>query len=208
MRDNLGLELSLSNNDCAQFGISLNNLSGCDFKGNPNVNKDEAKKVLQLGEVEYNKLQSRDALRWIIDHPARFMKLTAMRFVVFWIPNESGKIFLITPTRLPAVTPKPAGAAATGDSTGGPPSRRLERAVIYLMTLLSGIGLVILYRQDIESMAVCMSCLTIFPLIYYVVEFEDRYRYPVLWVTFLLGTLPITTFVRAIWQTWLGNEID
>jgi hypothetical protein len=225
IRDDLGLELSVSNDDCAQYGISLNIISGCFFKTHPNVSMEQAERVLELGEVEYNRLQLRDALRWITHHPTRFMKLTAMRFVAFWIPNESGKIFLMNPARLAAespsiveaatarddsnnllttparqtaLTPKTDAAPATGDR------RLFQRAVIYLMTLLSVVGLVLLYRQDLASMAVCMSCLTFFPLIYYAVEFEDRYRYPILWVTFLLGTLPITTFVRHVRRTWFG----
>jgi hypothetical protein len=40
--------------------------------------------------------------------------------------------------------------------------------------------------------------LVLFPLVYYVVQYEERYRYPVLWMTFLLGSLPITDFVRHI----------
>jgi len=34
------------------------------------------------------------------------------------------------------------------------------------------------------------------PLIYYTVEYEYRYRYPILWVTFLLGSLLITASVQ------------
>jgi hypothetical protein len=201
IRDDLGLELSVSNNDCAQFGISMNNISGCFFKNHPNISMDQAKLVSQLGEVEYNRLRLRDAMSWIIVHPTRFAKLTAMRFVVFWIPNESGKIFLMNATRPAAVTPNATAEVAAGDN-----DRRLfERAVIYLMTLFSGAGLLILYRRDTKSMAVCMSCLTVFPLIYYVVQFEDRYRYPTLWVTFLLGALPITAVVRVVWRAWLGT---
>jgi hypothetical protein len=202
IRDDLGLELSVSNNDCAQFGIALNNLSGCFLNRHPNDSLDEAKMVSQLGEVEYNHVKLRDARRWIIDHPAQFAKLTALRFVVFWIPSESGKIFLIRATRPRAVTPEAAGAAATGDHR----RRLFERGVVYLMTLLSGVGLVILFRQDIESMAVCASCLTVYPLIYYIVQFEDRYRYPILWVTFLLGAVPITSLARVIRRTRLRTK--
>jgi hypothetical protein len=62
------------------------------------------------------------------------------------------------------------------------------------MTPLSVAGLFILYRRDILSWLVCLICLGLFPLIYYTVQYEYRYRYPILWVTFLLGSLPITAF--------------
>jgi len=74
----------------------------------------------------------------------------------------------------------------------------LERFVIYLMTSLSTVGLVILFRRDFKSAVVCVSCLAVFPVIYYFVQYQDRYRYPLMWLTFLLGALPISIFVRRV----------
>jgi len=185
IRDNFGLELSVSNNDCAQFSIALNLASGC-MNDHPSLNLNEARKVLELGEPKYFELRRQEALHWIGDHPARFLKLTAMRFVFFWMPSESGTIHV--------------GLGFAG------PGRHLERYVIYLMTLLSGAGLLILYQRDARSAAICMSCLTLYPLVYYIVEFEDRYRYPIMWVTFLLGALPITTYMRRFWHALYARE--
>ena len=70
------------------------------------------------------------------------------------------------------------------------------------MTLLSGPGLVILYRRDVKSATLLISCLTVFPLVYYIVQFEYRYRYPIMWVTFLLGAVPITACVRRLSKTF------
>ncbi len=173
LRDDFGLELSVSNNDCARFGLRANMATGCFDEFHPNHNVNEAREVLQLGEVEYNDLRLREALLWIGSHPVGFIKLSLTRLIAFWMPTETFTIH---------------------DASG----RRLERVTIYLMTLLSVPGLVILYRRDVTSAAVLLSCLTVFPLIYYVVQFEDRYRYPVMWVTFLLGALPITTCARRL----------
>ena len=96
-----------------------------------------------------------------------------MRLIAFWFPTESGSIHY----------------AGSG--------RRLERVVIYLMTLLSLEGLVILCRLDVKSAAVCISCLALFPLIYYIVQFIDRYRDPIMWMTFLLGAVPITRYIGS-----------
>jgi hypothetical protein len=173
VRDDFGLELSVSNNDCAQFGIARSIESGCFNRVHPNHSLSEAKKVLELGEPEYNEMRLREALHWISAHPREFIQLSALRVMAFWMPSET----------------EPAHYAAGG--------RRLERAVVYCMTILSVAGLLVLYRQDIRSAAVCASCLLAFPLVYYVVEFEDRYRYPVMWVTFLLGSLPITNCLNS-----------
>jgi hypothetical protein len=173
VRDNLGMELSISNNDCAMFGIAQNIDSGCFIKVHPNINIIEARKVLEYGEPKYNDLKLSEALYWIKTHPARFFRLSSLRVAAFWMPP----------------------------ATGGPYSlrgsgRRLERISIYGMTLLSVAGLLILYRRDSLSASLCVLCLGFFPLIYYFVQYEWRYRYPILWVTFLLGSLPITSFAQ------------
>ena len=179
VRDNFGLELSVSNNDCARFGFQENLQTGCFEKFHPYANVNEARKVVELGEVNYNELLLREALGWISSHPARFIKLSLMRFIAFWMPTESFTIH---------------------DAIG----HRLVRFAIYLMTLLSGAGLIILYRRDVKSAAVLISCLTVFPLVYYIVEFVGRYRYPIMWVTFLLGAVPITACTRRLWNS-LGS---
>jgi hypothetical protein len=176
IRDNFGLELSVSNNDCAQFGISVNEQTGCFQNIHPNKNVNEARKVMELGEIKYNALQLREALRWISSHPARFIKLSILRFIAFWMPTEN----LNNPY-------------ACG--------RHRERVVIYLITLLSVLGLVILCQRDIKSGLLLISCLTVFPLVYYLVQFEDRYRYPIMWATFLLGAMPLTACGRQLWET-------
>jgi len=79
--------------------------------------------------------------------------------------------------------------------------RRVERFVIYTMTLLSIPGLFVLYRRDSRSAVVCSICLAVFPLIYYLVQYDYRYRYPILWVTFLLGALPITALSRRVFDS-------
>ena len=177
IRDNLGLELSVSNNDCAQFGTRANIASGCFEKFHPNMNVNEARKVKELGEVKYNQLQLREALHWISKHPSRFSKLSIMRCIAFWMPTETFSIHY-----------------ASG--------RRSERFAIYMMTLLSAPGLIILYRCNIKSALLLISCLMVFPLVYYIVQFEDQYRYAIMWVTFLLGAVPITASVRRLWDAF------
>jgi hypothetical protein len=172
VRDDFGLELSVSNNNCADFSIYKNLSSGCFDKFHPNHNVGEAEKVRAMGEVKYDGLRLREAESWIDAHPKEFVGLSVLRFIAFWIPTQNGDV------------PEASGW-------------RLARAIlyIYLMTALSGTGLMMLHRRDIRSSIVCLSCLAAFPLVYYFVQFEDRYRYPIMWLTFLLGSLPIATCV-------------
>ncbi len=180
VRDDLGLELAVSNNDCAQFSMEQN-FNGCFQRFHPNRSPQEVRKVIDLGEPDYNQLRLREALDWIKAHPRRFARLSIYRFIAWWMPTESGTL-------------RYADYAGKG--------RQLERFVIYLMTLLSSAGLMILFRRDFKSAVVCASCLAVFPTIYYFVEYQDRYRYPVMWLTFLLGALPISSFARRVYL-WL-----
>jgi hypothetical protein len=180
IRDNLGLELSVSNNDCAQFSLRLDLDTGCFV--HPSVSVTEARKVLEMGEVQYNDMRLREAIHWIVRHPTRFIGLTVRRFIAFWFPTENGTIHY----------------AGTG--------RRQERVLIYLMALFSLKGLLILYRLDVKSAAICMSCLALFPLVYYITQFVFWHNYPIMWLTFLLGAFPMTRYassrLRAVRSRW------
>jgi hypothetical protein len=176
LRDNFGLELATSNRDCAQFAARINFDSGCFDSSHPNGSLIEARKVAQMGEVRYNDQRLREGMKWIEGHPVRFLKLVGIRFVAFWFPTETANIHY----------------AGTG--------RRLERLIIYLMTLLSIAGVWMLYRRDNKSAYICLSCLVLYPLVYYVMQFIDRYRYPILWLSFLLGSLAITNLLGKVFD--------
>ena len=176
IRDNLGLELFISNNDCAQYGIHLNEQSGCFARYHPNVNLEEARQVLALGEPQYNDLRLQQALHWISTHQERFWSLTGQRVLAFWLPNERGSP-LQELSRLP-----------TGPRHG----------MMYGMTLLSCLGLWMLFRRDPRSGLICLLWLGVFPLIYYVIQYEERYRVPIWWLTYILGAAPITAFVSGL----------
>src|SRR5215469_16516226 len=83
VRDNLGLELAISNNDCAPLSFEKN-LELCFAKFHPNVSTAEARRVLKLGEPRYNDVRFDEALDWIRSHPAKFATLSAQRFFAFW----------------------------------------------------------------------------------------------------------------------------
>jgi len=167
LRDNFGLELGSANNDCAQFSVQLNEQAGCNI--HPNVNVAEALKVAQMGEPQYNAMRQHEAFQWIEAHPRRFMELTATRVAAFWFPSETAARHLYTGF-----------------------GRRRERGLMYLMSILCAPGLLLLYRKDRVSFALCIVCLLLFPIPYYITQFVFWHEYPVLWMIFLLGSLPIT----------------
>lgn len=86
-RDNLGLELHVSNNDCAAATFTEMSRSGCHAKTHPNANPQEAAKIREVGEIRYNRDRLWDALRWMRANPARFIGLALERCALFWFPD-------------------------------------------------------------------------------------------------------------------------
>jgi hypothetical protein len=86
VRDNFGLELSTSNNACAQPTLLENINSRCHFKTHPNPNPDIAGELMDKGEIQFNREQLRQALAWISTNPWAFASLAGRRFLKFWFP--------------------------------------------------------------------------------------------------------------------------
>lgn len=90
VRDNLGLELYVSNNALAQETFQLNNSSGLYARLHPDPSAAEAKECARLGEIEYNRRRMQAALAWIRSEPRRFLSLSAARARMFWFPAADG----------------------------------------------------------------------------------------------------------------------
>jgi hypothetical protein len=159
MRDDLGMELSISFNDCTPYGFDQSLARFCVQKLHPNSSAEEAAAILSLGESTYNADRLRAALRWIGGHPLRASTLVAQRFWFFWFPSEDG--------------------------WKGYVQQRGRALLLHLLTIASIAGLWFSWRQRTESALLLTLWLAIFPLIYCAVLFETRYRYPILWITWL-----------------------
>jgi len=172
LRDNLGLELAVSNNACASFSFVLNDApGGCFARNHPNENLGQALLVRSMGEPAYNRMRLREALRWISDNPSRFMTMTGQRFMAFWFPG----------------------------TLGGPIQQTGEwEWVTDLFTVLSIPGLVLLWRTNRYAAAALGLWLVCFPPIYFVIQFDPRYRHPVLWATFVAGAYLVTSLASLI----------
>ncbi len=88
VRNNLGLELSVSHNDRARAAIDDNEKSGA-YRGHPFSSEAEALKVKQLGEAAYDREKMRAASNWIRTNPLRFLNLTVLRVFYFWFPKTT-----------------------------------------------------------------------------------------------------------------------
>jgi hypothetical protein len=168
IRDNFGLELEVSNNPCSGFNMGQNLDSGCFGLHHPNNSAEQAARVRRLGEVAYNADKLRAAIAWIQSHPGRFLALTGERFVHFWFPTDQTDLRQIFQDRN---------------------GFRHYSLMVWLMTLLGTAGLCLLIRGDNKPLAFIFSLwLGLFPLVYYITQFDIRYRAPILWTTFLLAS--------------------
>jgi hypothetical protein len=84
-RSNLGLELQVSNNNFATADGEANARMP-EPRLHPFANNEERAKVRALGEVAYERQKWQQALAWINSHKLAFLRLTAERFRLFWLP--------------------------------------------------------------------------------------------------------------------------
>jgi len=177
----LGLELASSYNDCAPVGMRESEKIGCFGQRSPNYNLGEAQKARALGEAQYDSEKFQQAYHWIVANPRRFSSLTVQRIYAFWFPFEAD-----SPVQQLIIQ-----------------GRRRERLTIYVMTILSVLGLPLLMKSNRTVALTLASWLLFFPLIYYLHLFEDRYRYPILWATLVIGSYPLCLGLRSL-QRVLG----
>ena len=65
------------------------------------------------------------------------------------------------------------------------PGTYYQGLAVWWMTLLSIPGLVLLFRYREPALGFILSVLVLYPLVYYLVVTDLRYRYPVLWLSLL-----------------------
>jgi len=157
VRDNLGLELSVSNNECAEFSLIANQLTSCYV--HPNEDPQEAARFRSMGEYAYNQERLRQAVHWIAENPRRFGSLTLERAVAFWFPNGSGNPF-----------------TSQVD---------WNVKVLWAITLFSFPGLVLLWWRNRIAALICLIWLIFFPPVYYLIQFDVRYRTPIMWASLI-----------------------
>ncbi len=81
IRSNLGLELRMGNHEGGTAAMETMNFTR---PQHPRTQFAEARKVQQLGEVEYMRQALHETLAWVWENPLEFLKLTFLRFIYFW----------------------------------------------------------------------------------------------------------------------------
>jgi hypothetical protein len=173
IRDNLGTELSLANNPCATFSFNVNRSIQC--FSHPNETLAEARMVAASGEYEYNRAKLRDALTWIKANPGKFAILTKQRFMAFWFFSPRGIFF---------------------DGRHLP----LGILILWAVTPLSLVGLWMLFKKDRTAAGTFLLWMLLFPPVYYILSFTPRYRFPILWVSFIPASFVLSEAAQKIWQ--------
>ncbi len=190
VRTNLGMTLYASNNDCAQSSMIRDLMNGCYQTHHPNSSTPEAQYLQRVGEVQYDRNRIADAKAWMRAHPAMFLKLTARRIVEFWFP--------------PAEVIPPGYAFSNNFGLADYNERWMHQQhgidyAIWIVTGLSIVGLALMvFRRQAVAVFV-LTVLAVYPLMYYVVVSDVRYRYPVLW----LSLLPAGYFISE----WMSGGV-
>jgi hypothetical protein len=82
IRSNLGLELRMGNHDGAAATMEV--MDAQEEHNHPRTHFAEARKLRDIGEIEYMREAQQEALQWIRTHPAEFLWLTVQRFANLW----------------------------------------------------------------------------------------------------------------------------
>jgi hypothetical protein len=170
IRSNFGLELRMGNHQGAGATLGLSASGGTER--HPRTSMEEARKVQQLGELEYMRQAGREASGWIRSHPLAFLRLTSLRVGQYW---------------LGPIDDLPVAAGTT------------------LLTFLAAVGA---WRAwgglSVPQRAALLIPLATYPLVYYLVGYEARYRQP---MDGLLLLLAATTRSSAATPTKSGREL-
>lgn len=84
IRSNLGLELRMANHEGAAADMDVMDARQEQQHQHPRLLGEEARKIQELGEMEYMRQARREALEWIRTHPSEFLRLTVSRVIHFW----------------------------------------------------------------------------------------------------------------------------
>jgi hypothetical protein len=90
IRGNLGLELAISNNDCAQSKLIGNWYVGTFAAIHPNNSDMSIKCVRAIGDAAFFQDQKESAVRWISEKPLSFLRLTSLRLrnILFGLSDD------------------------------------------------------------------------------------------------------------------------
>lgn len=158
IRDNLGSELRLGNGPGAD-GTWMWYL-------HPTRNVLQMREFQRLGELAYVAERQQQALAFIAQDPARFLRLSAKRFIYFWagLPRSS---------RIAALAP-------------------IKNSLFLASSVLALWGLGRALRRKVPGASLFFWLILVYPAVYYLVFPHPRYRHPIEPEMLLLGVYLIT----------------
>jgi hypothetical protein len=168
VRGNLGLELAVSNHDTALPVHWLNQFAAGTIAIHPMAAPAPSRELSRVGERAYYDEMNRRAMVWIRTHPRQFSLLTLRRFLAFWFPPPEG-----------------AGWQAAARS-----------GFAWLESIAGLAGVVLMLRKGYPAGRMFAGFLLLFPLVYYLVSFDVRYRYPVEWIL-VFSACWLLTYMQA-----------
>ena len=167
IRDNFGLELSASNNDSAWPTVHQNHA-----KGNPRhpfSDLQEATKLRTEGERNYYQGRLHEAEGWIRAHPGRFFRLTLNRIWYFWFSTE-----------------RPLGGAERTSAI------LVKSVLLWCITTAGFLGVALAVRRRQDAGILLAIIVAVYPVSYYLVQFETRYAYPIQWCMLVAACSAVT----------------
>lgn len=165
IRDDVGMVLVSSYDDCATALVSENIASGCFRHEHPSGSVEMLDKLRAVGEIRFSASEMRRTRASISAHPARSAKLVLEHAIYFWFPLD----------RIDRVT-------------------LLYGVIFSALTILSFGSL--LWKSD--AVPILLLALIPFSLMYYTTQFEQRYRYPVLWISGLLASVGVKLVLERL----------
>lgn len=162
----------------AGFEFSIGNFAGSPgvpYKGkHPVVNPRVFEEYRRMGEIAFNKVKSEEAMSWVRAHPADFARLSLKRVADFWD-----------------------GAALNHE----PPDDPWRPWMVSLESAPALLGLLLVLTRRVRNSGPIVLMLLIYPLPYYVVYTNPRYRHA---IEPLLVVL-IGYFLVTVWEEFRGR---
>ncbi len=176
VRTAMGMSLYASNNDCVEADQFRNQLYGCYDAHHPNTSLQEAQLLRNMGEIQYDRKRIGDVEQWAYRNPRRFAILTLKRIANFWFPRTLPSAAEILKNGGPVIPEQVRGWITDRNGTA---------YAIRIVTALSIPGLIVMLRKRKPVTVYIIVVMAVYPLMYYIIVSDMRYRFPILWLSLL-----------------------
>jgi hypothetical protein len=170
IRGNLGLELASANNETSALDLFNNNETRVAKQLHPSLSDEAVAEVRRIGEPAYFGQMRNRALDWMTSHPGETARRSVLRFLLFWFPIPLREIG---------------------------PKAIIRSAIPCMLTLAAFIGFFRLWQRGYRVAPMITVIWVMFPIVYYFVVHDPRYRYPIEWtINFCASYLLIEALSR------------